>query len=109
MCVSSVFGNIYFVKLLGVVKEYGKSIRPFHNQIILVFSGKKHFTFLEVKWTGFSVHNFCVVWGSIFCGGMRRGEEMIQVIFLLVFIMGIMEYCYIWNCVDFDYNRGGTG
>lgn len=77
MRVSPVFGNIYFVKLLGVVKELGKSIRPFHNQSILVFSGKKHFTFLEVKWIGFRVHDFCVVWGSIFCGGTRRGEEMI--------------------------------
>lgn len=29
---------------------------------------------------------------------------MIQV---LVFTMGIMELCYIWNCVDFDYTGDG--
>lgn len=104
VCVSPVFRNIYFVELLGVVKSLVNLQDHFITRVILAFIGKKHFTFLEVKWTGFRVHDFSVVWGSIFSGGTRRGEGMIQV---LVFIMGILESCYIWNCVDFNCTGDG--
>lgn len=36
---------------------------------------------------GFRVPDFCVVWGSICSRGTRKGEEIIQPVLLLVFII----------------------
>lgn len=78
--------NICSVKLLAVVRSLVNLYDHLINRVYF-FYGKKHFTFLEGKWMGFRAPDFCVIWGSMCSGGTRKGEEMIQPVLLLVFII----------------------
>ena len=79
--------NVCSVKLSGVIKNLVNLYDHLINRVYFFYS-KKHFTFLEGKWRGFKVNDFCIGWGSIRSGRNRKGEEKIQPTLLLASVMG---------------------